>query len=170
MRSKDILAAIRLWGDAAFIEAFSSTDDDAASIPNADRAHVHRHSVSSSVQQVNVGFSRLSVAHGVGERAGGSAKDRLVLIAVDQNVFAAVASDHILTQVAADVLGTLVPEQNLPIAVNQVHAGLQTFQDSTEDLGILEFRHGNTLFLSALDGKSLRDSPAWGENRRFWIT
>ena len=94
------------------------------------------------VTKEHQGLADLTFVHGPGKGTGGTAKNAVLLIALSQDIFAAGAADDIMTPVAGDSLRAIVPEQNLSVSPDQVHAGLQAVQHGAEDVRILKFRHG----------------------------
>ena len=134
---------VEAFGDAHKLAGFSS---------NRCRSNVYRYPVSSLVAEKHQ--RRTAVYHivaGSNLRAGHAAQNAVLLVALGQDVFTAGSSDHIVTAVAGDSLRSFVPEQNFPVTTHQANAGVQAFQDRTEDMRILKFRHTeNECFLSKL--------------------
>ena len=72
----------------------------------------------------------LALVHDPSERTGGAAKNAVLLVTLSEDILAAGAANDVMTTIAGDPLRAIVPEPDLPVAPDQVHSGLQTFQDT----------------------------------------
>ena len=79
--------------------------------------------------------------HGSGKWTCDAAKNAVLFVTMQQNVFAAGAANYFVTPEAGDSLGAIVPEQNFAVASDQIHSGLQAVQNGSKDAWILKFRH-----------------------------
>ena len=94
------------------------------------------------VAEVHQGVADPAFVHGLGKGTGADAKNAVLLVTMREDIFATGTADDIMTPVAGDSLRAIVPEQNLSVAPDQVHSGLQAVQHGAEDVRILKFRHG----------------------------
>ena len=60
-----------------------------------------------------------------------------MLVAVGQDVFSTRAAQHFMSLVSGDLFRALIPEQNLPVPSDHVHACLEIFQDGSKNAGIV---------------------------------
>jgi hypothetical protein len=74
-------------------------------------------------------------------RGQAAAENAVLLVTLSEDILAAGAANDVMTTIAGDPLRAIVPEPNFPVAPDQVHSGLQTFQDASKDIRILKFNH-----------------------------
>jgi hypothetical protein len=91
--------------------------------------------------EVDVRFAWSAVSHGVGQWAGGAAKEDISLVTVNQNVLAAESPDNVLAKETGDSLGTVVPKQDPPVLIDQVNSRREVLQDGAVDIWVFKSRH-----------------------------
>jgi hypothetical protein len=60
---------------------------------------------------------------------------------VEKNVFARSASHDVVAMIASDALRSVVPKDDLSVAVDYVNSGLKAVQNDPKNLWTLKFRH-----------------------------
>ena len=91
--------------------------------------------------KVDVRFAWSAVAHGVGQWAGGAAKEGISVVTVNQNIITAESPHDFLAKETGYSLGAVIPKQDPPVLVNQVNSNREALQDGSVDVGIFKSRH-----------------------------
>src|SRR5580658_10498230 len=94
------------------------------------------------------------------------------LVAVQENIFGAGMAEDIDAGIAGDLFGTVAPEDDFLLQIEDDDADLQAIQDVAVDLGIFKVRHGATgiwVLLCSSAGKhwDLRSRGEWRESAKI---
>jgi hypothetical protein len=97
----------------------------------------------------NYSFHRFGIVQGGGDRAFLVAHFASVLVAMQQDVLSAGVAKDIDARVTGGVFGTVAPEDDLSLQVENAHADLQAIEDVAVSIGIAEGWHGGAGILLA---------------------
>jgi hypothetical protein len=91
--------------------------------------------------KVDLHFAWSPVAHGVGQWAGGAAKERIICVTVNQDVIAAETPHDFLAKEAGYSLAAVIPKHDPPVLIGQVDSSREVLQDGAVDTWIVKSRH-----------------------------
>jgi hypothetical protein len=97
-------------------------------------------SMSFAVVQGNIIDANLSVAQRNADWLGCFREDSAMTLPVGRRCIAKTSYDFV-TQVAGNLLSAVIPEENLPVDVDEADARLQAIQNGTIEIQAIQFGH-----------------------------
>ena len=135
------LAAVPFSERDAFFETFGGTDDDAIGIPYRESPELNRNAVAGFVAHGNEGLRGPTFAHGGGSRRERAGEFVVFAVGFAEKIVGVEAADDVLTEVAGDALGAIVPEENFTFAVDDVDGDVEIVEDAAKQVDFRETRH-----------------------------
>src|SRR5208282_676286 len=124
--------------------AFKSLDDadyGAMLVPQRDCPSVNRGPVSGSVMDKAHRLHGDSIVECGGQRAASRAHFAAFLVAMEKNILRAGVPENIDSRVTRDLFGSIAPENNFPVQIENADPDLQPVEDVAVNLGIFKRWH-----------------------------
>jgi hypothetical protein len=110
-------------------------------IANGNNSQQHWNPVALLVAQLDSGFPPFSVIYCLFEGACRATQHAAFVVTMEKDILAGWTSNNVVTMIASDPLRPIIPEDDLPVAVDHINSGLETIQNNPKDLWSLKFRH-----------------------------
>jgi len=152
-----------------FDQTFDTAYNRAARVANGKGPRPHWGAMTLTVQEKGFTFHNVTFAHGFEEQAGATTQRSMVFTGINDEVFFVISAEHLEAKIPGQSLRTMVPEDNLPVAIHQANSGVEVFDYGTKQLGIVQLqtghRHGDLYCLSAK-----KEGTLWRGNGRSGIS
>src|SRR5271169_496883 len=137
-QTEGVIAMKGSRGSLQFFECFDGADDRSVLVVHWDGADADRDFVSRFVVQKPDGLGGVRGLDGEGDWTILSTEFTTRLIAVQQTLRDAGVANDFVAQMAGDALGSVAPEDDLLLHVDDAQAARQAFQNAATNVGIVK--------------------------------
>ena len=135
------LAAIPFGERDAFLKAFGSADNDTFGIADGERPELNGDAMAGFVAHGDERLGGLAFTDGGG--GGRVCAGELIVFSVGltEKIVGVEAADDVLTEIAGDALGAIVPEEDFTFAIDDVDGDVEIVEDAAKEIDFREKRH-----------------------------